>query len=689
MKILMVIPRYVEQAGAFYHLPLGLGYVAAIAEQEGHEIQAINLNTLGPNYLDALQLKLYTYKPDLCSTGGLSAFVAKVQEILGICKDVCPDTTTIIGGGMLSGDPEPAMRMTGADIGVIGEGEDSFGEFLRVFSSSGNLATVDGLIFRNDKGELTRNKPRSAIMALDDLPWPSYDLMGFGDVINTQSSLDTYFYQGQPNSNPRSIDMITSRSCPFSCTFCFHPAGKVYRERDLEKFFEEVAFYKEKYQINMVQIVDELFSLRRDRLHEFCERMEPLGLQWLVQLHVNSCDRETLKKMERSGCSFISYGVESMDPSVLVSMKKKAKVERVDSALKLTAEEKIGIQANLIFGDTVETLETANNSLKWWAKNTDLGVYLSALQVYPGSPDYIEAVRDGLITDRDHFVNELPVSVNISQMNETNRTFLTILLSTYGLGILNVAKDSTHKISDKQFEGRKTAYDIDFTCPTCQTENHFKAAVIDTEGSPSLRVACRHCRTRPYIPNPLKNRSAYRIRNLEIARLEEAREFMAAGEHDAAYAILENMTKLEGSSDRKGTAFALLGTIEADRRNFMPAALRWADAVRVSPFDPDNHVGFARMLSAFKIFGGAILHYKQALRLAPEHVDAAAELQKIERNYSTAEKEVFVISLSNDLPPQRKPREKKNTRVRHADKLKLAGGRFDTEPEFAHLEPVA
>lgn len=689
MKVLLVIPRYVSHQGEYYNLPLGLGYIGAIAVRDGHHVESINLNEVPGDHNDALRRKLMAFRPDVCCTGGLSPFLPVIQEIFGICREIDPSILTVCGGGTLSGDPEPVMRMSGIDVGVIGEGEETFSELLHAHQHGGDFSKVNGLVFRQSDGSLKRNAPRASISDLDALPWPDYDLLDFRTVVERQRPFDNYFFQTQPDSRPRSIEMITSRSCPFSCTFCFHPAGKVYRERSLDAFFTELEHYVETYGINMVMITDELFSLRKARLHEFCERIEPMGLQWMVQLHVSSVDRETIRKMEWSGSPYISYGIESMDQSILVSMKKKSKVEKIQEALETTYEMKSGIQGNILFGDRAETVETANNSLKWWADNRKYQVYLSALQVFPGSPDYIEAVRDGLIPDRDFYVNELPLEVNISSMNDANMMFIRYLTRAYNDALLIPAKLRRFEISERQCEGRSLAYDIEFDCPRCGETNLFEGSVIDHKEVGSLRVSCRSCRSRSDIPNITKEQSAYRIRHLQDQLLGEAQGHLAKGENALARPLLERAAGLKGYTRSRAVAGMLLAKLMFDEGKVLDGFQLASFAIRMEPFDPSQHVMFAEMLARMGVIGGAIMHLEQAIVLDAANQEAHKLLRFLKANCSDVEKSTYVRSISDAPPPQRKSRDAKpKQRIRHKDKLQLADGRFDVEPEFAHLEPT-
>ena len=431
MKILIVVPRFVSNYGEFHHFPIGLGYIASSLKKAGHDVCGLNLNHHFGSISELVAGYVAEQGVEVCASGGLSPHLTMVCEILLAARSANPDILNICGGGLVSSDPEIAPDLMDIDIGVVGEGEQSIVEAVEAFRDGPNLAEIAGIVFRDADGKIVRTRNRPPVMDLATIPWPDYESLGIERHVEMQSPYDNYFFECQPDSRPRSIDMISSRSCPFSCTFCFHPIGKVYRERPLDEFFAELEYLIDKYRINMVIIVDELFSLRKARLQEFCERMKAYDVQWMVQLHVNSVDDETLTAMYESGSPVISYGVESMSQPVLDSMQKKSKKERIDQALFLTQKHRIGIRGNLIFGDTAETVETANETMSWWAKNTAYQVTLSRLQVYPGSSDYIMAVRDGLIDDRLRFATDLPIGLNIANMNMADIRFMNLLIFTY------------------------------------------------------------------------------------------------------------------------------------------------------------------------------------------------------------------------------------------------------------------
>src|SRR5579871_120787 len=461
MKILLVAPRFVESAGDFYQFPLGLGYISAVLKKNGHDVRCLNANHSSLALDELVDQSVRDFTPDVCATGALSPFMPQVQQIFTAARRAKREIINIAGGGVLSSDPEAGPSLMDIDAGVIGEGEDTIVDLCETLAGHGDLSRVPGIVFPHN-GKVKRTAARPAIMDLGSIPWPDYDGFGFGEQIRNELTNDNYFFH--TSNTPRAIDMISSRSCPYYCTFCFHPSGKVYRERPLDDFFAELEFRVKRYNVNMVAIIDELFSLKKARLLEFCDRIKPFNVQWMVQLHVSSADENILERMKDSGCSYISYGIESMSQPVLVSMKKKSKTERIDDVLRRTYDRKIGIQGNLIFGDTAETLETANESMHWWSQHRQFMVNLSRLQVYPGSPDYIEAVRDGLINNRVDWIKKRNIDLNISRVNDVDLDIMAGKIYTAHTSLLNgveaarFAKEIPHPV-------RGQTYNVVWDCP--------------------------------------------------------------------------------------------------------------------------------------------------------------------------------------------------------------------------------
>jgi anaerobic magnesium-protoporphyrin IX monomethyl ester cyclase len=658
MKFLIVVPRFVESFGQFHHFPLGLGYIASALKNAGHEVFGLNLNQhFGPVAIlvaDAVRKD----RIEACATGSLSPYLPQIRETFEAARAANPDILNICGGGVVSSDPNIAPDMMDMDIGIVGEGEQTIVEAVEVYQSGGDLAEVKGIVFKNPEGKNVRTGTRATEMDLAKIAWPDYDVLGVEPYLEMQTPHDNYFFECQPESRPRSIDMITSRSCPFSCTFCFHPVGKVYRERPLDEFFAELEHLIEKYAINMVIIVDELFSLRKARLMEFCERIKQYNVQWMVQLHISSVDDASLAAMHESGAPVISFGVESMSQPVLDSMQKKAKKSKIEDALTLTHENRIGIQGNLIFGDTAETLETANESMRWWAENRHFQVNLSRLQVYPGSPDYIMAVKDGMIRDRLAYSIELPIHLNISNLNDANLNFLTKLVFIHRNTILSPVLDPGFRVSDRQLPGRDVAYDINWHCPRCAHDNAVRGLIFHPMmmNNPYLRLHCHSCRSRFDVENLAAGRQPFAL-SLEATLGADQTIEMVRDPKPYQRVVEEARRDLDRTSRRN---------VEQRRADYVPhefsdANVEFEEAaleLGKFPFSAGHHVRFARILALIGAFGAAGLHLRQARDLEPENETIAAYLRALESSDNYQEKSrIFFPSISDDPPPYRASRE--------------------------------
>jgi len=639
MRFLLVIPRFLNPLKKNYEFPLGIAYISAALKQAGEQVFCLNLNETQEPVEIAVAQAVNDFDPDVCGSGTLSPFLKNVKEVFTASRKAKANIVNVVGGGVFSGDPELAKNTLDIDIGVFGEGEEAIVEIAKALEDGQDLTAIQGLLVKCGDDRWIKTEARKSIRNLDDIPWPDMASFGLAGHIDNQTTGDSYLLH--PEDQPRAVSMIASRSCPYSCTFCFHPIGRVYRERGLDDFFAELDHYVETYNINLVAILDELFAVKKERLRAFCRRIKPYGLKWTVQLHVSAADPDVLDMMKEAGCVYISYGLESMAPDVLKSMQKKATVEQIERALKLTRERRIGIQGNFIFGDPAETVESAATTIDWWAKNRAYMANLSVIQLYPGTPIYNQAMASGRFFKNSNTMID-PLQ-NVTSIDDETVVKMREFLQVFDQTLLWPAKILSFKESKKKHKTRGQTYDIDWVCPDCQTENRYRDVLLDSPFDHfAIRLTCRHCYARSDIQNlaqPLwrddaleaKLKKADAVRNKAIA----SGNFTLLREAIELYRDIALEPYHPGQANRPEAVIQASATLariyEKLNQNIDDAVGFYLKAVTYRPFDPELHYAFALVLATQGLNGAAKLHATQARTLvAPNDAANHAFISSVE-----------------------------------------------------------
>jgi len=409
---LLVMPRLVQNIGDGYSFPLGIAYIASSLKKAGQNVITLNLNHRDGDIDEIIRKEIKENEIDVVATGGLSFQYSTIRRVVEAAKQAKDGVVTIVGGGIITGDPEPAMgALEFSDFGVIGEGEITINELCNALENGGEFSDIDGIIYKNGNSFIT-TKPRREMDNIDSIPWPDYE--GF--------EIEKYLASTPPGisglNRQKTVFMLASRSCPYNCTFCFHTVGKKYRQRSRDSFFKELDYMVSEYQIEFICMADELFARDIDRVREFCEKIKKYNLRWWAQFRVDDITPELLSMLKDGGCEVMSFGLESADNRVLKSMRKGTTVEQMERTLKLVYDSGISMEGAFIFGDIAETYETANNTLKWWREHSEYRITLNLITVFPGSFLYKYACEKGIIKDKVRFLKDGCPQVNVSKLTD-------------------------------------------------------------------------------------------------------------------------------------------------------------------------------------------------------------------------------------------------------------------------------
>ncbi len=511
LKILLVVPRYnlTNKIDYNYTFPLGLGYISSTVKNAGYDVSVLNLNHNNGTIAEIMKTELDKQDYDIIGTGHTGMGYSVIKKTTEFAREHKSKPKVIIGGAVITPDPETMFGALKPDYAVVSEGEKTVLDLLECIENNGDPKDVKGIVYRNESGKISITPPREPIEDIDAIPAPDFEGLGFKEFLDHQYT-NRYYYNNQFDY-PRTYPMLCSRSCPFQCTFCYHAIGTKYRERTMANITEELEHAVTAYKINMVNLYDDLFSYKKERVYEFCNLIENLRekvgweIKWTCQLAVITVDKEMLNRMKESGCDIISYGFESYSPEVLKSMRKPITPQQIDSAFKSTVEAKMSVQANFIFGDPAETKETAKQTLDYWKNNCEGQVSLLFIQPYPGSAIHKLCLEKGLIKDKLHYVeNDMNRTVIFNMTNNmTDKELIELneemqkLRMQYGKFVI---PKHVKRIDGQTDEAR---YEVNVQCPFCKDDLVFKNFYLQNELMYLSYIICRNCNMRFNVLSPL------------------------------------------------------------------------------------------------------------------------------------------------------------------------------------------
>jgi radical SAM superfamily enzyme YgiQ (UPF0313 family) len=322
--------------------------------------------------------------------GGLIPVYKRIILYANMIKEINPDAVIIAGGSAAMSVPQLLLQNSKVDVVCAGEGEKVILDLLKELENHSleDSTHIKGFYYRK-KGEILCSGNPGLLHDLDsESDVPAYDLL----------PMEIYL------SNPvvgfgRDIDFISSRGCPFSCTFCYQPWGSHFRAHSVELIIETLKFLKRNYKIDFVSFQDDEFMAKKDRVYEFCEKVHKHvpGLLWSCTGRVNLVNEDIVRVMKNAGCVSISYGFESGSPRMLKSMNKIATIEKMENAIKVNRKFDMMLPVSFIIGMPGEDEESCRETVEFCVRNEIPLKSIMFATPYPGTELFDVAVSTGRI----------------------------------------------------------------------------------------------------------------------------------------------------------------------------------------------------------------------------------------------------------------------------------------------------
>lgn len=387
MDILLINPpREIPQQADF--MPMGLAYIAAGLRKNGIDTGIIDASSYSWAKLGKV---IKEHSPKIA---GFSCWTIERQECFRaarLAKELLPDVKIICGGHHATALPEHMFTLANADAVVMGEGEETTLALVKALLNGDPLSGINGIAYKNGD-KIVVNPAGGFTKNLDDMPFPVYGDFDFDEYI------------GLPEVNVKAAALITSRGCPYKCTFCSAPKfwERKWRYRSAENVLDEIEMLYRDYGVKGYMFFDDNFAINKERAIKICEGIieRAMNIRFVICSHVNQINEEVLKWMKKAGCYRIDFGVESGSPKMLKNIKKGQTVEQIRRAFKMTHAAGINPRAYLMVGNPGEDETTIQETVDLMKEIKPFGTTSGQiLWVLPDTELYELAKSQGIVND--------------------------------------------------------------------------------------------------------------------------------------------------------------------------------------------------------------------------------------------------------------------------------------------------
>ncbi len=407
MRVMLIYPKFRLPIDTRTSPHLGLAYLGAVSEEAGYDVMIFDADVEDEPVTEAVK----RFQPDIVGITANTPQVMQAWRTARGIKSVMPNVPVVLGGPHVSVLPGESTRRPEVDIVVRGEGEPAWLKLCAAIdrNKKGNpnfsiadwldpenpeLAGILGITYHTADGQEHHNPDHPPVADLDTLPWPAYHLFKMDRYTNLQPATDAI-------DGSKSFSIMTSRGCPYRCTFCSQSIMPVkWRARSPENVLAEWRHLVEELGAQEIGVLDDSANIDMNRMMQISDLLVENNLNHVPWIFVNGiranlATKEVLAHMKAAGLKRTAFGVESGDPDVLLSIDKKIDHDTIRQAFKNAKAVGIETIGFFIIGLPGETEESMDRTIQFACEVDPLIANFSMMTPYPGTKVYEIAKRQG------------------------------------------------------------------------------------------------------------------------------------------------------------------------------------------------------------------------------------------------------------------------------------------------------